>query len=102
MLHKFEIMKGRKGIFAWKIDLAKAYDKLQWSFIKNVIMEIGIIGSLLELIIWCVTSLNHKVILNVEMSEQFTSGCGIRQGDPLSLSLSLSLSLCCVWRSSVI
>ncbi|KAK3219832.1 hypothetical protein Dsin_013802 [Dipteronia sinensis] len=70
--------------FAWKIDLAKAYDRLQWSFIKNVIMEVGISSSLVELIIWCVTSVQYQVILNGEMSEQFTHRCGIRQGIPPS------------------
>ncbi|KAL5783154.1 hypothetical protein ACOSP7_008183 [Xanthoceras sorbifolium] len=31
VLHKFKTMKGKKGFFAWKIDFAKAYNKLQWS-----------------------------------------------------------------------
>ncbi|KAK3221243.1 hypothetical protein Dsin_008268 [Dipteronia sinensis] len=84
VLRKFKTMKGRKGLFAWNIDLAKAYDRLQWSLVKNVIMEVDISGSLVELIMWCITSVQYKVILNGEMSEQFTPSCGIRQEDPLS------------------
>ncbi|KAK3205157.1 hypothetical protein Dsin_019203 [Dipteronia sinensis] len=42
VLHKFRIMKGKKGFIVWKIDLAKAYDKLQWQFIRNVITKAGL------------------------------------------------------------
>ncbi|KAK0578928.1 hypothetical protein LWI29_018508 [Acer saccharum] len=82
--HKFKSMKGKKGYVAWKIDLAKAYDRIQWSFIRQVISEVGIEGSFRDLIMWCITSVNYRVVLNGEVSDQFSPGCGIRQGDPLS------------------
>ena len=50
VLHKFKFIKGKQGYVAWKIDLAKAYDKLQWNFISNVLMDVGIGGSFLKLI----------------------------------------------------
>ena len=83
-LHKFKVMKGKKGLVAWKIDLTKAYDKIQWGFIRHVLTEIGVRGILLDLIMWCVTSVQYRVVINGEVSEPFTPGCGIRQGDPLS------------------
>ncbi|KAL5832772.1 hypothetical protein ACOSQ3_016446 [Xanthoceras sorbifolium] len=76
--------KGKKGFIAWKIDLMKAYDKLQWGFIREVLTEIGIEGKMLELIMLCVISVEYKVVLNGELSEAFKPSCGIRQGDPLS------------------
>ncbi|KAK3211992.1 hypothetical protein Dsin_016698 [Dipteronia sinensis] len=72
------------GYMAWKIDLAKAYDKLQWGFIKQVLEEIGTEGKLNSLIMSCITNVQYKVALNGEMSETFLPKCGIRQGDPLS------------------
>ncbi|KAL5831019.1 hypothetical protein ACOSQ4_016373 [Xanthoceras sorbifolium] len=84
VLHKCRIAKGKKGFIAWKIDLMKAYDKLQWGFIREVLTEIGIEGKILELIMFCVTSVEYKVVLNGELSEAFKPSCGIRQGDPLS------------------
>ena len=51
-----QTMKGQKGYIAWKIDLVKAYDKLQWSFISKVIKEVGFDGKFAELIMWCISS----------------------------------------------
>lgn len=35
ILHKFRGAKGKKAFMAWKVDLAKAYDQLQWDFIMS-------------------------------------------------------------------
>ncbi|KAK0606978.1 hypothetical protein LWI29_007229 [Acer saccharum] len=67
-----------------EIDLAKAYDKLQWGFIKHVLEEAGIVGRMNNLIMSCITTVSYKVVVNGELSESFSPKCGIRQGDPLS------------------
>ncbi|KAL6203603.1 hypothetical protein ACLB2K_027303 [Fragaria x ananassa] len=84
MLHKFRNSKGNLEFMAWKIDLAKAYDKLQWQFIESVLWEVGIRGKLLQLMIQCFTSVNSRVIFNGEATEDFCPESGLRQGDPLS------------------
>ncbi|KAK3219643.1 hypothetical protein Dsin_013613 [Dipteronia sinensis] len=77
-------MKGKMGFIAWKIDLAKAYDRLQWGFIKAVLDDVGIEGKINKLIMRYVSSFQYKVILNGEVSDNFRPKSGIRQGDPLS------------------
>ncbi|KAM5573208.1 hypothetical protein ABKV19_012976, partial [Rosa sericea] len=67
-----------------QIDIAKAYDKLQWQFIKSVLWEVGIRGKFLQLMIQCFTSVNSRVIVNGEATETFSPESGLRQGDPLS------------------
>ncbi|KAB2612582.1 hypothetical protein D8674_034898 [Pyrus ussuriensis x Pyrus communis] len=68
----------------WKIDLSKAYDRLSWDFIAYVLSEIGIDGSLLQLILSFISSVNFRAIINRELSHAFQPGYGIRQGDSLS------------------
>ncbi|KAL5858823.1 hypothetical protein ACOSQ4_000119 [Xanthoceras sorbifolium] len=84
VLHKFRVSKSKKGFLAWKIDLAKAYDKIQWDFIENVLLEVGLTKHFVDLIMFCVRSVNYRVVLNGEISDAFSPGCGIRQGDPIS------------------
>ncbi|CAL8174658.1 unnamed protein product [Prunus armeniaca] len=84
VLHKFKSAKGKKGFIAWKIDLSKACDLMQWPFIREVLWEAGIKGSILELLMQCITSVQYKAILNGELTDSFSPQCGIRQGDPLS------------------
>ncbi|BBN67603.1 Polynucleotidyl transferase, ribonuclease H-like superfamily protein [Prunus dulcis] len=78
VLHKFRNSKGKKGFITWKIDLSKAYDRLHWDFIYDVLWEIGKLG--LE----CIKSVRYQAILNGELTERFSPSAGIRQGDPLS------------------
>ncbi|CAN6719122.1 unnamed protein product [Malus baccata var. baccata] len=64
ILHKYRNTKGKKGFIAWKIDLSKAYDRLQWSFIRDVLWEIGLRRKILELIMQCVTTVKYQAIVN--------------------------------------
>lgn len=71
--------KGSKSLMAIKIDLEKAYDRLEWSFIRNVPTNLNFPQNLIDLILSCV-SLVH----NGSRTEFFPTSRGIRQGDPLS------------------
>ncbi|KAK3226778.1 hypothetical protein Dsin_006640 [Dipteronia sinensis] len=77
-------LPGKLGYIAWKIDLAKAYDKLQWGFIKLVLEEVGIVRKINDLIMSCITNVSYKVVVNGELTESFIPKFGIRQGDHLS------------------
>lgn len=46
-------MNGKKGFMAIKVDLEKAYDRLEWSFVKEILEEVGFDGKTIE-IIWLV------------------------------------------------
>lgn len=66
VLHKFRTSKSKNGFIAWKIDLSKAYDNLQWHFLKDVLWEASIRGKVLELLMQCITTVKYQAILNGE------------------------------------
>ncbi|CAL8164318.1 unnamed protein product [Prunus armeniaca] len=70
MLHKFKSSKGRKGFIAWKIDLSKAHDRLNWDFIREVLWEVGIRGRILELLMQCINSVRYRLLHIIQQSVQ--------------------------------
>ncbi|CAL9006204.1 unnamed protein product, partial [Prunus brigantina] len=74
----------KKGFIAWKIDLSKAYDRLNWNFIEHVLVELRLPVDLVRLIKSCVTTVRYQICVNGELTTPFVPLNGIRQGDPLS------------------
>jgi hypothetical protein len=56
MIHSMHRMRGMKGAFAIKVDLSKAYDKLNWNFIWQVLKEINLPDSMVNVIMHAITS----------------------------------------------
>ena len=70
---------------AIKIDLEKAYDKLEWSFIREMLIRIYLPQGLIKLIMRCISSVNTSILVNGVRLDQILPSRGIRQGDTLSL-----------------
>ena len=68
---------------AIKIDLEKAYDKIEWSFIKEILVNFNFPGNLIDLIMSCVSLVSTSLLFNEGCLEPFRSSQGIRQGNPL-------------------
>ncbi|GJS66832.1 metallophosphoesterase 1-like protein isoform X1 [Tanacetum coccineum] len=69
---------------ALKIDIAKAYDTVNWSFLKKILIQYGFHERMIRWIMTCVTSAAFSVCVNGERYRYFKSGRGLRQGDPMS------------------
>ena len=87
LIHSISKKKGKVGYMAIKIDLEKAYDKLEWAFIRNMLVRINLSGNLIDLIMSCASSVSTSILLNGAPLEPILSSRGIRQGDPLPLTL---------------
>lgn len=69
---------------AIKIDLEKAFDKLEWNFIRLMLNSINLPQPLISIILFCISSSYLAILVNGKQTDYFEPSRGIRQGDPLS------------------
>jgi hypothetical protein len=67
-----------------KLDLIKAYDRVDWGFLRLVLLQVGLSLEATDWILGCVTSANFVVLINGRPTSFFKSTRGLRQGCPLS------------------
>ena len=76
--------KGKEGYMAIKVDLEKAYDRMEWCFIHKVLHAYHFPQSLIRVIMSYVTSTKVSILCNGGKLEAFNPSRGLRQGDLLS------------------
>ncbi|KAL9690876.1 hypothetical protein QQ045_011288 [Rhodiola kirilowii] len=67
-----------------KIDITKAYDMVDWSFLKKIMELFGFPSIFVHWIMACVSSAHFSVLINGSLEGYFKSSRGLRQGDPMS------------------
>lgn len=64
LIHSISRAKGHKGYIAIKINLEKAYNKIEWSFIMEMLIFFNFPAKLIELVMSCVSSVSASLLFN--------------------------------------
>lgn len=50
---------GKSGLCAVKLDMHKAYDRVEWVFLKNMMLKLGFYERWVEMMMACISSVNY-------------------------------------------
>ncbi|KAL0458975.1 UNVERIFIED_CONTAM: putative mitochondrial protein [Sesamum latifolium] len=76
--------RSTRGCIALKFDMSKAYDRVEWAFLRGTLLRLGFNHRFVALVMLLVTTVSYSLTLNGKHFRYFHPKRGIRQGDALS------------------
>ena len=83
-LHSMQKHTGKDGYMAIKLDMSKAYNRVEWDYLSSVMEKMGFKKYWICLMMLCVKTVTYSILVNGEPKGMITLTKGIRQGDSLS------------------
>ena len=77
--------KGKTSFTTLKLDMNKAYDRVEWSFMEKVLVKMSFQDRWVKLMMVCITTASYSILINEEPHGHIR----LQQGDPLSSYLFL-------------
>jgi hypothetical protein len=84
LLHAFKSKQGNCGFMFMKMDIEKAFDRMEWSFLLIILGKLGFSPIWLSWIRIYISSTSFSILLNGSPYGFFSPGRELKQGDPLS------------------
>lgn len=76
--------RGKTGHIALKLDMSKAYARVEWTFIEEMMKCMNFSEEWTNKVMQCISSVSYSILINGSPQEEFRPSRGLRQGDPLS------------------
>ncbi|CAA7397123.1 unnamed protein product [Spirodela intermedia] len=70
-----------------KLDMEKAFDRIEWNFLTEVLRRFGFTDEFIDLVDACIRENHFSLLVNSTSTPFFTTTRGLQQGDPLSPTL---------------
>ncbi|CAL8993088.1 unnamed protein product [Prunus brigantina] len=67
-----------------KLDMAKAYDRVEWLFLEKMMRTMGFPPRFIQLIMGCVSTVSYSLLIQGRPFGHIIPSRGLRQGDPIS------------------
>ncbi|GJY23016.1 putative reverse transcriptase domain, reverse transcriptase zinc-binding domain protein [Tanacetum coccineum] len=83
LMHNYHLDRGPPRC-AFKVDIQKAYDTVDWNFLRMILHGFGFHETMVSWIMECVSSTSYSICINGSLHGFFKGKRGLRQGDPLS------------------
>ena len=75
---------GSSGYMTLKLDMSKAYDRIEWIYLEFLMKRIGFDDRWVALVMEWITTISYSILINGEPSQVIQPSGGIRQGDLFS------------------
>jgi hypothetical protein len=84
LFHAMKHKQGNGGLMALKLDMEKAFDSMEWSFLLRILSLLGFHPKWINWIHQCISTSSFSIMLDGAPFGNFKPSRGLRQGDPLS------------------